>query len=132
MSAPSLSKSRENCLKKRRFNTDIDARAAALDSMENNDKIWRLFVYDCPHCRGVHLTKSRSGKSEASQVLPDTPYVDALNYDGGAASYTRQSPMFSRRIQFYLMMKLTRLMRSGSRSAAYLASSPNYSLTESQ
>lgn len=125
MSAPNLSKSRENCLKKRRFTTDIDARAAALDSMENNERIWRLFVYDCPHCKGVHLTKSRNGKSESSQVLPDTPYFDASGYYDEASSYIRKSPMFSRQIQFYLLMKLTRLMSSGGRSGVYLASDAN-------
>lgn len=45
------------CAKKRYYTDECQARAAAMDSMEKYDGVKALWVYQCPHCPGWHLTK---------------------------------------------------------------------------
>lgn len=112
MSAAPISKSKENCFRKRRFVSDMEARASALVSLAQHRNLLRLYVYDCPHCLGIHLTKQEGPRTKL--VMPELPYYESTKR-GGGSNFNYASPMFNRSIQFYLAMKLTRLLN---RSAA--------------
>lgn len=107
MSAAPISKSKENCLKKRRFANDMEARASALVSLSHHRNLIRLYVYDCPHCLGIHLTKQEGPRTKL--VMPELPYYEPKAH-GDRVDFKHSSPMFNRSIQFYLAMKLTRLL----------------------
>lgn len=109
MSEAPMSKSKENCLKKRRFANDMEARASALVSLSHHRNLIRLYVYDCPHCLGIHLTKQEGPR--AKLVMPELPYYEPKT-NGSRGGFKYSSPMFNRSIQFYLAMKLTRLLRN--------------------
>lgn len=55
------------CAGKRRWSDELSACAGALAAVERRqvDKLW---VYQCPHCRGWHLTRNRQvGKLPAAE-----------------------------------------------------------------
>lgn len=55
------------CTGKRRWSDELSACAGALDAVERHREE-RLWVYQCPHCRGWHLTRSpQRGKEPAAQ-----------------------------------------------------------------
>lgn len=56
---PNLSPVRDNpvCSAKRYYTDECQARAAALDSLDRFAGVEALWVYNCPHCPGWHLTK---------------------------------------------------------------------------
>lgn len=45
------------CSSKGRWPDAVSATASALYALEQEDRPGGLFYYQCPHCRGWHLTK---------------------------------------------------------------------------
>lgn len=45
------------CRPKRRYASEVEARAGAMLSIEEVGDVAQLWVYRCKHCAGFHLTK---------------------------------------------------------------------------
>jgi hypothetical protein len=71
MSAPPLKKEVRVCQKKHRHPDELTARAAAMDAIQRHRNTETLFVYQCAHCRGWHLTRFPIG--EGRMVTEDNP-----------------------------------------------------------
>lgn len=63
------------CLRKRRFPDEYVARASAQTTLQSNPDVGQLFVYQCPSCRGWHLTHKNHGE-KTTYVTRDNPYRD--------------------------------------------------------
>lgn len=59
------------CEAKRRHPDELLARAAAMRAIEIHNETDRLWVYQCPECRGWHLTKRNNGIGK--MVTADNP-----------------------------------------------------------
>lgn len=46
----------KRCQLKRRFVTEVEARAAGMVTIEERGTVRKLWCYACPHCDGWHLT----------------------------------------------------------------------------
>lgn len=71
MTAPPLKKSVATCQKKRRHPDELTARAAAMVAIEINKNADTLYVYQCKHCHGWHLTRFQIGIGR--MVTADNP-----------------------------------------------------------
>lgn len=58
MTAPPLKGHKLKCAKKRRYNCELTARAAAMDAISRYRNVEALSVYRCRYCNGYHLTRS--------------------------------------------------------------------------
>lgn len=45
------------CANKHRWSDELSARAGAIHSLERRPHVEQLFTYQCPICRGFHLTR---------------------------------------------------------------------------
>lgn len=62
------------CLSKRRFPDEYVARAAIQSGMQNGSiSTDKLYVYQCPSCRGWHMTHKNHGEKTHS-VTPQDPF----------------------------------------------------------
>ena len=71
MTAPPVKKEIRVCQKKHRHPDELTAQAAAMDSIARYQNTDKLFVYQCLHCRGWHLTRFPNG--EGRMVTADNP-----------------------------------------------------------
>lgn len=75
MTAPPIkNKSLKNCRAKRRYADELAARAAGMDALHRYHNAPCLYVYQCQHCHGWHLTR-RAKHSPA--VLEHNPIAEA-------------------------------------------------------
>jgi len=58
MGKPRKFRTEPHCANKRRYVTDVEARAAAMASLEHHGGPDKLWVYRCKDCDGWHLTKA--------------------------------------------------------------------------
>lgn len=72
MTAPPLKGNAAVCARKRRFADEFVARVTAQDECERDD-LERLAVYQCPACRGWHLTSN--GRAPNSRSVTATQLV---------------------------------------------------------
>lgn len=75
MSAPNPTIHEEACAKKKRYADDLTARAAAMESCSKYGEDV-LFTYQCPVCRGWHLTKNEQRGQAA--VSKTNPFLETL------------------------------------------------------
>jgi hypothetical protein len=61
MTAPPKKRTVLTCESKKRWPDEHSARAGAMVSIELNGNATELWVYNCPECRGWHLTKRNNG-----------------------------------------------------------------------
>lgn len=59
---PRRYRTNNTCKAKRRFVTEVEARAMAVVDMRERANRHRLWVYLCPHCAGWHLTHKDLGR----------------------------------------------------------------------
>lgn len=52
----------KTCQAKRRYTSEVEARAGAVVDMRERANRHRLWVYRCPHCSGWHLTHKEQGR----------------------------------------------------------------------
>lgn len=65
MTAPPLKQPQLNCAGKNRYPDEYAARAVGMYAINTYKNPPRLYVYQCPHCSGWHLTKSRNTERPA-------------------------------------------------------------------
>jgi hypothetical protein len=64
-----------NCRNKRRYNTEIEARAGALSVIELRHNDMKLYVYKCAVCGGWHMTRK---PNKLPHVGFGNPYIGDL------------------------------------------------------